>query len=184
MNTLENRFKICVNTAVGVTDTVSIGDCVGQGSSGAGLISQANIGLGLQKHFGETVEVAHYGDIRIQPLAWQDDLGVPNENVSMARNNNKRMEEMLMEKLLEAHPDKSVYIVTGTSSFKKKVREELTDLKNELEKFKESTFNRFDKIMGISSPKSSTSDDDTSEETSDDEQHRDNQQQQQGPKDP
>merc|ERR1711895_218227 len=54
-----------------------------------------------------------------------DDLGVPNENVSMARNNNKRMEEMLMEKLLEAHPGKSVYIVTGSSSFKKKVREEL-----------------------------------------------------------
>ena len=122
---LNQNTKICVNTAVGVTDTVSIGDCVGQGSTGAGLISQANIGLGLQKHFGETVEVAQYGDIRIQPLAWQDDLGVPNENVSMARNNNKRMEEMLMEKLLEAHPDKSVYIVTGSSSFKKKVREEL-----------------------------------------------------------
>ena len=66
---LNQDTKICVNTVVGMTDTVSKGDCVGQGSAGASLISQANIGLGLQKHFGEIVEVAHYGDIRIQPLA-------------------------------------------------------------------------------------------------------------------
>ena len=45
----------------------------------------------------------------------------------MARNNNIRMEEMLSEKLLEAHSDKTVYIVMGSSSFKKKVREELKD---------------------------------------------------------
>ena len=124
---LNQNTKICVNTVVGMTDTVSIGDCVGQGSAGASLISQANIGLGLQKHFGEIVEVAHYGDIRIQPLAWQDDVGIPNEDVTMARNNNIRMEEMLSEKLLEAHSDKTVYIVMGSSSFKKKVREELKD---------------------------------------------------------
>ena len=34
---------------------------------------------------------------------------------------------MLSEKLLEAHPDKTVYIVTGFSSYKKKVRKELKD---------------------------------------------------------
>ena len=62
----ESGYKICVNTAVGMTDTVSVGDCVGQGSAGASLISQANIGFGLQKHFGEIEEVVHYGDIRIQ----------------------------------------------------------------------------------------------------------------------
>ena len=124
---LNQNTKICVNSAVGMTDTVSIGDCVCQGSARASLISQANIGLGLKKHFGKIVEVAHYGDIRIQPLAWQDDMGIPNEDVRMARNNNIRMEQMLSEKLLEAHPDKTVYIVTGSLSFKKKVREELKD---------------------------------------------------------
>ena len=66
---LNQDTKICVNTAVGMTDTVSVGDCVGQGSAGASLISQANIGLGLQKHFGKVEEVVHYGDIRIKPLA-------------------------------------------------------------------------------------------------------------------
>ena len=74
---LNQDTKICVNTGVGMTDTVSIGDCVSQGSARASLISQANIGLGLQKHFGKIVEVAHYGDIRIQPLVWQDDVGIP-----------------------------------------------------------------------------------------------------------
>ena len=54
-------------------------------------------------------------------------MGIPNKDVRMARNHNIRMEEMLSEKLLEAHPDKTVYIVTGSSSYKKKVRKELKD---------------------------------------------------------
>ena len=62
---LNQDTKICVNTAVGMTNTVSVGDCVGQGSARASLIRQANVGLGLQKHFSEIGEVAHYGDIRI-----------------------------------------------------------------------------------------------------------------------
>ena len=110
-----------------MTDAVSAGDCVGQGTTGASFISLAGIGLSLQKHFGEVEEVVHYGNIRIQPLAWQDDMGILNEDVRMARNHNIRMDDMLMEKLLDAHPDKTVYIVTGSSSYKKKVREELKD---------------------------------------------------------
>ena len=58
-----------INTAVGMTGAASMGDCIGQGTAGASLISQANISLGLQKHFGVVQEVVYYGDIRIPPLA-------------------------------------------------------------------------------------------------------------------
>ena len=54
-------------------------------------------------------------------------MGILNEDVRMARNHNIRMEDMLLEKLLEAHPDKTVYIVTGSLSYKKKVKKELKD---------------------------------------------------------
>ena len=67
---LNQDTQICVNNAGGMTNAVSAGDCVGQGTARASLISQANIGLGLQKYFGRVEEVVHYGDIRIQPLAW------------------------------------------------------------------------------------------------------------------
>ena len=124
---LNQDTQISINTAVGMTDTVSTGDFIGQGTAGASLISQAIIGLSLKKHFGEVEEVVRYGDIRIQPPAGQDDIGILNEDVRMARNHNIRMEDMLSEKLLKAHPDKTVYIVTGSSSYKKKVRKELKD---------------------------------------------------------
>ena len=100
--------------------------------------------------------------------------------ITANQQNNK--EEERRQKIL---PVSSLQTAEDQVLSNKKVREELTDLKNELEKFKEFTFNRFDKIMGNSSPKSSTSDEDTSEDTSDDEQHTDNQQQpQQPPQDP
>ena len=69
----------------------------------------------------------HYGDIRIQPLAWQDDMGILTEDVRMSRNHNIRMDDMLMEKLLDVHPDKTVYIVTSSLSYKKKAKKVLED---------------------------------------------------------
>lgn len=112
------------NTAAGMTNTTSVGDCIGQGMVGASLISQANIGFGLQKYFGEVV---HYDDIRIQSMARQDDVGILNEDVRKARNHNIWIDDMMMEKLLDAHPEKTLYIVTGSFSYKKKVKKELND---------------------------------------------------------
>ena len=69
--------------------------------------------------------MVHYVDIRMQPLAWHVDMGILNEDVQMARNHNIWMEDMLSEKLLEVHPDKTVYIVKGSSSYKNKLVKEI-----------------------------------------------------------
>ena len=45
----------------------------------------------------------------------------------MTRNQNIRMGDMLMEKPLDDHPDKTVCIVTGSLTYKKKVKKELKD---------------------------------------------------------
>ena len=80
-------------------DTVSVGDCIGQGTSGAALISQINIDMGLQEQFHDSNDPMVYGDVRIQPLAYQDDIGSINNGVSMARIQPRKVSDMLEIKL-------------------------------------------------------------------------------------
>ena len=54
---LNMNTKIAVKTAFGVTGEAEVGDCLGQGTAGAGLVSAANLDLGLQKHFNTTNNV-------------------------------------------------------------------------------------------------------------------------------
>ena len=75
-----------------MTEEEDLGDCLGQGTAGAGLISAANLDIGLQKYFNraksdelnKTEEVAMLGKVRIQPIALQDDIGSICENIEMA----------------------------------------------------------------------------------------------------
>ena len=77
--------KISVKTAFGMTKEADIGDCLGQGTAGAGLVSAANLDMGLQKHFKQSREVLKFGKIRIQPLCYQDDVSSPCSNIDMAK---------------------------------------------------------------------------------------------------
>ena len=60
-NVVPHEQKISVKTAFGVTNEANVGDCPGQGTSGAGLVSAANLDLGLQKHFNTSQNVMNYG---------------------------------------------------------------------------------------------------------------------------
>ena len=51
-----------------------VGDCLGQGKGGAGLVSAANLDLGLQRSFNKSKAVMMFGKVRIQPLSYQDDV--------------------------------------------------------------------------------------------------------------
>ena len=92
---LNKDTKIQVKTADGVTEEENVGDCVGQGTAGAGLISAANLDQGLQKHFNqpppedeaeaEDDNVLKFGTVRIQPIAYQDDVGSMCNNIDMAK---------------------------------------------------------------------------------------------------
>ena len=118
-------MKIRVKTVVVMMDTVSVGDCIGQGTAWAALISQAYIDMGLQEQFNDSNDVMMYGDIRIQPLTYQGDIGSINNGVSMARIQSRKVSDMLEMKLLEGHSDKMVFIMIGSEEFKEEVRKEL-----------------------------------------------------------
>ena len=110
---LNKDTKIKVKTAHGMTEEEDVGDCLGQGTAGAGLISAANLDKGLDKFFNKEVseDVSMLGKVRIQPIAYQDDIGSICEDVKMARSQADKLTKMTMEKILHAHPDKSGLLI-------------------------------------------------------------------------
>ena len=82
---LNQNTRIKVNTAAGMTGTVMAGDLVGQGTAGAGLVSQLNLDRGLQQYFGGSQDETYYGRVRVEYAAYQDDVGKPSRGVREAQ---------------------------------------------------------------------------------------------------
>ena len=122
---LNARTRVKVKTAVGVSEAAEVGDCIGQGSSGGALTSQVNLDHGLQGYFAGSMDELCYGSIRVQPLAYQDDVGRVSKSVSEARAGIIKVAAMLQDKGLQAHPDKTCFVVLGTKKFKESVAREL-----------------------------------------------------------
>ena len=115
---LNENTEVVVKTAGGVSETAFVGDCIGQGTAGGALVSQANLDHGLTMYFGESKEEMYYGSARIQPLAYQDDVLKGSKDVMAAKVGNIKLSAMLQDKGLEAHPDKPSFIVCGSNEFK------------------------------------------------------------------
>jgi hypothetical protein len=59
----------------------------------------------------------YYGQVRVQPLSYQDDVGSLCTSVSMLRKHARKITDMLKHKILVAHPDKSGYLLLGTQTY-------------------------------------------------------------------
>ena len=81
---MNQRTQIRVKTTAGVTESAEAGDLVGQGTAGAGLVSQLNLDRGLQLYFSGSKDEMYYGKIRIEYSAYQDDVGKPSQGVQDA----------------------------------------------------------------------------------------------------
>ena len=103
--------KIKVKTAFGL----------GQGTAGAGLVSAANLDIGLQKVFNTCDEVMHFGQVRVQPLSYQDDVGTLCTSVAMANIQAEKLTQMLQIKTLKAHNDKSGLLILGSKKYKRNI---------------------------------------------------------------
>ena len=51
-----------------------MGDVIGQGTAGGALVSQVNLDQGLQQYFDNGMEDLEYGVVKVQPLAYQDNI--------------------------------------------------------------------------------------------------------------
>ena len=132
---LNQDTEVAVKMPCGMTETAKVGDCLAQGTSSAGLVSQANLDHGLNRYFSGSKDVLCYGGIRIQPLSFQDDIGSPCSDVSMARVQSTFISSIFQEKTLEAHPDKTCYLILGSEKFKKEAQEEMDTCPIQFNKF-------------------------------------------------
>ena len=57
-----------------------------------------------------------YVDIKVQPLAYQDDIMKGSKDMLGAQAGNVKLATMLKDKVLSAHPDKTCYIVRGSNT--------------------------------------------------------------------
>ena len=122
---LNEATEIVVKTAAGLTDTAYVGDCIGQGTAGGAIVSAANLDKGLMQYFENSEDEMHYGAVKLQPVAFQDDLGHANEDVAHARMGNIKLASMLQDKGLEAPQDKTCFIVFGDKKYKEEVQKDL-----------------------------------------------------------
>ena len=119
---LNKITQISVKTAHGITQEADVGDCLGQGTAGAGLVSAANLDLGLQKLFNKSNKVMHFGNVRLQPICYQDDVATMCASVDMAKSQAESLSQILKEKTLQAHPDKSGLLILGAKQYKTKIQ--------------------------------------------------------------
>ena len=82
---LNQNTHIKVKTAAGMSAAAEAGDLVGQGTAGAGLVSQLNMDMGLQQYLAGSEEEIYYGGVRVEYTAFQDDVGKPSRGVREAQ---------------------------------------------------------------------------------------------------
>ena len=123
---LNERTEIRVNTSAGMTEAAEAGDLVGQGTAGAGLVSQLNLDNGLQQYYAGSGDEMYYAGVRIEYTAYQDDIGKPSKGVKEAQAHMIKLGYMFQDKGLEAHPDKTGYIAfKGSKESMVKIEKEL-----------------------------------------------------------
>ena len=81
-------------------------------------MSQLNLDHGLMDYFENSQDEVSYGGVRLQPLAYQDDIMRGSKDVLTTQVGNIKLAAMFEEKGLEAHPDKTCFIVCGSKRFK------------------------------------------------------------------
>ena len=118
---------IRVKTAVGDTNERETGENIGQGTLEGANISAANIDYTVNEFFKISNEEISYGEERMQPLLFQDDISRISTSLKAVQSGNDRMEAVMESKLLDFNHDKSVLIVMGSKKNKKKIDE---DMKN------------------------------------------------------
>ena len=108
---LNKVTRVSVKTASGMTSTAEVGDCLGQGTAGGALASQLNLDHGLQQYFAGSQDEMHYGTVRLQPLAYQDDVARASKSVLEAQAGNIKLSNMFQDKCLEEHPEKTFIFI-------------------------------------------------------------------------
>ena len=121
---LNAKTKISVATPAGTTETADVAEIVAQGSGGAALASGLDIARGLESQFSGSIDEISYGCVRLQPLAYQDDIARLASTVNCTRAGSQKLSTMMDQKGLRCHPTKTVCIAIGSNKYRDNIKKE------------------------------------------------------------
>ena len=124
---LNQKTRISIKTSVGMTGEHDVGEVVGQGTIGGALVSQLNVDKGLEEYFAGSSDEATYGSLRLQPVAFQDDILRLSGDVMSARVGNLKLKWLMEDKQLECHADKTGFVILGSSQYKNEIRGQVNE---------------------------------------------------------
>ena len=110
---------------MGLTD---IGDCsetLGQGSHGGAIVSSANICDGITEFFENSEDEISYGNTKINPCLFQDDVIRCTTTVAGAQAGLDRMEQVIESKLLDLHIDKTCHLIFANKENRNRIKQEI-----------------------------------------------------------
>ena len=123
---LNKNNLIQIKTPVGITHEFETGENVTQGSVGGGLISSINLDIPVSTAFENSENEMFYGEIKLNPLIYQDDLSRVADSVTNAQAGIDKIEACTESKLLDLHDEKSCFLIFGKGK-------QLVSLKENLE---------------------------------------------------
>ena len=122
---MNEKSIIQVKTPVGRTRTIKRQEGLSQGTVEASALSSGNIGKGVEEYFGDSEHEIFYGDVRLQPMSFVDDVARMAANRLAAQAGINLMQTITETKLLNYHLDKSSFMVVGIPKVTEKLEEEL-----------------------------------------------------------
>ena len=100
------------------------------------MISALNLDMGINHLFKGSNDLYKYGNIEIQPLAYQDDVGSITKSLNETRSQTSKLVKLLKIKNLLAHPTKTGITILGKRKFITKTENEMVKNPIDFCKFK------------------------------------------------
>ena len=122
---LNENTTIRVKTGVGYTEWSDEGAMIGQGTGGGALVSQANLDRGVVAAFKESEDEIGYGEVRMLPVMFQDDIMRGADSVLAARAGNVKVDSVINSKQLKLNQDKTCFILFGRKKEVERARKEI-----------------------------------------------------------
>ena len=118
-------MDIDVATLAGMTKIANLGEIVAQGSGGAALVSGADVVQGLESQFSGSQDEISYGSIRLQPLAYQDDISRLAHDGNSTRAGSQKLSSLMKQRGLQCHPTKTVCIIIGNKRYREQAQKNI-----------------------------------------------------------
>ena len=124
---LNKNTCIRVKTPVGISQSQSTGETVGQGTVEGAIMSAISLDNGVCEFFANSEKEVTYPRVALGPFLFQDDVCRLASDVASAQYGNDMMECVAETKLLDYNLEKSCFLTIGKKKRRLEVKKQLVD---------------------------------------------------------